>query len=189
MSVGNVIHEMRRLFKKETPNKKTIQLDYLIEQLVEVLGADLRDKEITVALDLFPDLPATEADAVQIQQVLHNLIQNASEALDVQSPHSKELTIRTKYSDLGVTVEIEDNGTGISEPERVFEAFFTTKEDGLGVGLSISRSIAEAHGGTLTAADRDRGGARFSLTLPRRALKLTDDAVTEYSTSQTTSFN
>jgi len=189
MSVGNVIHEMRRLFKKETPNKKTIQLNYLIEQLVEVLGADLRDKEITVALDLFPDLPATEADAVQIQQVLHNLIQNASEALDVQSPHSKELTIRTKYSDLGVTVEIEDNGTGISEPERVFEAFFTTKEDGLGVGLSISRSIAEAHGGTLTAADRDRGGARFSLALPRRALKLTDDAVTEYSTSQTTSFN
>ena len=189
MSVGNVIHEMRRLFKKETPNKKTIQLDYLIEQLVEVLGADLRDKEITVALDLLPDLPATEADAVQIQQVLHNLIQNASEALDVQSPHSKELTIRTKYSDLGVTVEIEDNGTGISEPERIFEAFFTTKEDGLGVGLSISRSIAEAHGGTLTAADRDRGGARFSLALPRRALKLTDDAVTEYSTSQTTSFN
>jgi signal transduction histidine kinase len=168
MSVGNVIHEMRRLFKKETPNKKTIQLNYLIEQVVEVLGADLRNKEITVALDLLPDLPATEADAVQIQQVLLNLIQNASEALDAQSPHSKELTIRTKCSDLGVTVEVEDNGTGVPDPERIFEAFFTTKEEGLGVGLSISRSIAEAHGGTLTASDREGGGARFNLTLPRR---------------------
>jgi PAS domain S-box-containing protein len=168
MSVGNVIHEMRRLFKKEKPNKRTMQLNYLIEQVVEVLGADLRNKQITVTLDLLPDLPATEADAVQIQQVLLNLIQNASEALEAQSPHSKELTIRTKCSDLGVTVEIEDNGTGVSEPERIFDAFFTTKEQGLGVGLSISLSIAEAHGGTLTAADRDGGGARFSLTLPRR---------------------
>ena len=169
MSVGNVIHEMRRLFKREAPNKKTIQLNHLIEQVVEVLGADLGNREITVALNLLPDLPTTEADAVQIQQVLLNLIQNAGEALEVRSPHSKELTIRTKSSDLGVTVEIEDNGTGISDPERIFEAFFTTKEGGLGVGLSISRSIAETHGGTLTAADRDGGGARFSLTLPRRS--------------------
>jgi PAS domain S-box-containing protein len=169
MSVGNVIHEMRRLFKKETPNKKTIQLNYLIEQVVEVLGSDLRNKQITVALELLPDLPVTEADPVQIQQVLHNLIENASEALEAESPHSKELTIRTKCSDLGVTVEIEDNGTGVPEPEKIFEAFFTTKKEGLGVGLSISRSIAEAHGGTLTAADREGGGACFSLTLPRRA--------------------
>ena len=169
MSVGNVIHEMRQLFKRETPNKKTIQLNDLIEQVVEVLGADLRNKEITVVLDLLPDLPTTEADAVQIQQVLLNLVQNACEALDAQSPHSKELTIRTRSSDLGVTVEIEDNGTGVPEPERIFEAFFTTKKEGLGVGLSISRSIAEAHGGTLTGADRDGGGACFSLTLPRRS--------------------
>ena len=115
--------------------------NYLIEQVVEVLSADLRNKEITVALDLLPDLPATEADAVQIQQVVHNLIQNASEALEVQSRDSKELMIRTKWSGLGVTVEIEDNGTGVPEPEWIFEAFFTTKEDGLGAGI---RSAAQS---------------------------------------------
>jgi signal transduction histidine kinase len=166
MSVGNVIHEMRRLFKRETPNKKTIHLNSLIEQVVEVLGADLRNKQITVTLDLLPDLPATEADAVQIQQVLLNLIQNASEALEVQSPNSKELTIRTRCSDLAITVEIEDNGTGVPEPERIFEAFFTTKKEGLGIGLAISRSIVEAHGGTLVATNRSGSGACFSLTLP-----------------------
>ena len=150
MSVGNVIHEMRRLFKRETPNKRTIQLNYLIEQVVEVLGADLRNKEITVALDLLPDLPATEADAVQIQQVLLNLIQNASEALDVQSPHSKELQL---YKELTWSwVEIEDNGSGVPEPEKIFEASSPPRK-----GRSWADQPLHCRAWrTLTAADCDR---------------------------------
>jgi C4-dicarboxylate-specific signal transduction histidine kinase len=95
------------------------------------------------------------------------LIQNAKDALLAQSSGSKRLTIRTLYSDQSITIEVEDNGPGIANLERIFEAFFTGKHEGLGVGLSISRSIAEAHGGTLTAANQDDGGALFSLTLPR----------------------
>jgi C4-dicarboxylate-specific signal transduction histidine kinase len=166
MSVGNVVHEMRRLFKQQRPNRQAIDLNNLVEQALGLLEPDLRGRGILLSLELMADLPATEADAIQIQQVLLELVENACEALS-QSSGSKEVTVRTLCDHRSVSVEIEDNGFGIASPERVFEAFFTSKPEGLGVGLAISRSIAEAHGGTLQAANRVHGGACFRLTLPR----------------------
>jgi signal transduction histidine kinase len=113
MSVGNVVHKMRRLFKREPPNKKPIQINHLIEQVLELLDTDLRNEEITIFLEVLPDLAVIEADAVQIQQVLLNLMHNARDALLPQSSASKRVTIRTLCSDHTVTVEVEDNGPGI----------------------------------------------------------------------------
>jgi signal transduction histidine kinase len=167
MAVGNVMHEMQRLFKRQEPNRNTIQMNDLIVQVLKVLEPDLRDRNIVVSLNLSTELPNTEADAIQIQQVLLNLVRNASEAVLERASGQKEIKIQTLFSDDEVTVEVEDNGFGIITPERIFEAFFTSKDEGLGVGLSISRSIAEAHGGALVATNLEDGGARFSLTLPR----------------------
>jgi len=167
MAVGNVMHGMRRLFKQEEPNRSTVQMNGLIVQVLKVLEPDLRDKNIVVSLNLSTELPNTEADAIQIQQVLLNLVRNASEAVLERASGQREIKIRTLFSDNEVTVDVEDSGFGISTPERIFEAFFTSKNEGLGVGLSISRSIAEAHGGALVATNLEDGGARFSLTLPR----------------------
>ena len=161
------MHEMRRLFKQQEPNRSTIQMNDLIVQVLKVVEPDLRDRNIVVSLNLSTELPNTEADAIQIQQVLLNLVRNASEAVLERASGQKEIKIRTLFSDDEVTVEVEDSGFGIVTPERIFEAFFTSKNEGLGVGLSISRSIAEAHGGALVATNLEDGGARFSLTLPR----------------------
>jgi PAS domain S-box len=167
MAVGNVIHEMRRLFKQEEPNRSIVQMNDLILQTLKVLEPDLRDRNIVVSLNLSTELPHTEADAILIQQVLLNLTRNASEAVLERVSGQREIIIRTLFSDAEITVEVEDTGFGIATPDRIFEAFFTTKDEGLGVGLSISRSIAEAHGGALVATNLEDGGARFSLTLPR----------------------
>lgn len=166
MSVGNVVHEMRQLFKQQRPNRQAIGLNNLVEQVLRLMESDLRSRGILVSLKLIADLPTTEADGIQIQQILLELVENACEALS-QCSGSKEVTVRTLCDHRSVSVEIEDNGLGIASPERIFEAFFTSKQEGIGVGLAISRSIAEAHGGTLEATNRDHGGACFRLTLPR----------------------
>jgi PAS domain S-box-containing protein len=171
MSVGNVVHEMRRLFRRQQPNRQAIELNNLVEQVLRLTQPDLGNRGIIVSLELMADLPTTEADGIQIQQVLFNLIENAWEVL-TQSSGSKEVTVRTFCDHESVSVEIEDNGVGITSPERIFEAFFTSKPGSLGVGLAISRSIAEAHGGTLEASSRVHGGACFRLTLPRSPTEL-----------------
>jgi len=167
MAVGNVVHEVRELFKRQVPNRSTIQLNDLIEQVLKVLEPALRDRNILVSVELHPHLPVAEADAIQIQQVLMNLIRNAAEALKQQSSAFQKIMIRTFFSEESVTVAVEDSGPGIVAPDRIFQAFVTSKEEGLGVSLAISRSIAEAHGGNLVASNLKNGGARFSLTLPR----------------------
>ena len=166
VSVSNVVHEMRQLFRQQQPNRQAIGLNNLVEQVLRLMEPDLRNRGIIVSLELMADLPTTEADGIQIQQVLLKLVENACEALE-QSSGSKEVMVRTLCDQGSVSVEIEDNGLGITSPERIFEAFFTSKPEGLGVGLTISRSIAEAHGGTLEGSNRVPGGACFRLTLPR----------------------
>ncbi|WP_187142968.1 PAS domain-containing sensor histidine kinase [Terriglobus albidus] len=170
MAVGNVVHETRALFKHQSPSRSTIQLNDLVKQVLKLLEPTLRARNIQVSADLHPGLPTTEADAIQIQQVLINLIHNASEALVPQYPHPQTITVRTLLSDDSVIVEVDDSGRGIEAPERIFDAFFTNKDERLGVGLSVSRSIAEAHGGSLIAINLKNCGARFRLSLPRNSL-------------------
>ena len=125
---------------------------------------------MTVDLDLAPDLPPTVGDAIQLQQVVLNLMVNAFAAMGGPELKARRLLVRTGRSSDGSRVEavFEDSGAGIAADliDRVFEPFVTTKPDGLGMGLAICRSIVEQHGGQLRAANNPAGGATFSLALP-----------------------
>jgi C4-dicarboxylate-specific signal transduction histidine kinase len=120
-------------------------------------------------MSLAPDLPAIEGDPIQIQQVLINLVRNAFDAMRDTPPSRRIVEIATNSNGDGtISVTVRDYGCGISEKtrERLFEQFFTTKEEGLGMGLAIVRSIVEAHGGSIAAENADGGGAHFHLRLP-----------------------
>jgi signal transduction histidine kinase len=122
-------------------------------------------------MSLARNLPAIEGDPSQIQQVLINLVRNAFDAMRDTPPSGRKVEIATNYNGDGtICVAVRDYGSGIPEPmlERLFEQFFTTKEEGLGMGLAIVRSIVEAHGGSIAAENADGGGARFRFRLPTK---------------------
>jgi signal transduction histidine kinase len=112
-----------------------------------------------------PDVPAVSIDQVQVQQVLINLMRNAVEAM-AASPGRKRLTVRASRDGELVRVEVRDTGPGVGDTEKIFDAFFTTKASGMGMGLAVSRSIVESHGGHLWAEQNSEGGASFIFTLP-----------------------
>jgi signal transduction histidine kinase len=131
--------------------------------------ATMSENGVSLKMRLSDGLPHILADKVQLQQVILNLIMNAIEAMSEVAEGSRELLIETSSAEAGgVFFTISDSGPGLPQInlDRLFEAFYTTKASGLGMGLSICRSIVEAHGGRLTAANRPDGGARFQFTLP-----------------------
>ena len=137
-----------------------------VERLVR--GERLRHG-VTVELDLAPDLPPTTGDPIQLQQVIVNLMLNAFAAMDQPGRVTRRLLVRTRAADGGrVEAEFQDSGAGIAAEviDRLFEPFVTTKPDGLGMGLSICRTILDNHRGALRAANHPAGGAVFTLTLP-----------------------
>jgi signal transduction histidine kinase len=134
-----------------------------------MLQPDAAERSCKIEISLARDLPHIEGDPTQVQQVLINLVSNAIDAMR-DTPHSRRIVeITTNHNGDGtILVGVRDYGSGISETthERLFEQFFTTKEEGLGMGLAIVRSIVEAHGGSIVAENADGGGARFRFRLP-----------------------
>jgi signal transduction histidine kinase len=128
-------------------------------------------RRIAIRTDLVPGLPKVKADRVQLQQVVLNLMMNGMDAMSESNGRAKELLIHARGDESQVTVRVEDSGVGLEaeEAEKVFNPFFTTKPHGIGMGLSISRSIIESHEGRLWASARPSGGAVFQFTLPIRA--------------------
>jgi signal transduction histidine kinase len=144
-------------------------LNHVVESVTRMLHADAAANFCKVETSLSPDLPAIEGDPTQLQQVMVNLIRNAFEAMRNTPPNRRAVEITTKHNGRGgVSVAVRDYGCGISEAtgEHLFQQFFTTKQEGLGMGLAIVRSIIESHGGTITAENADRSGARFHFHLP-----------------------
>jgi len=119
-----------------------------------------------VETELLSGLPMIEADHVQIQQTLINLVHNAIEAMDGVTDRAKLLLLNSRRQGEELLIQVRDNGSGIKDPTAIFEPFFTTKESGMGMGLSISRSIVEAHGGRIWATVNEDAGMTFSFTLP-----------------------
>lgn len=145
-----------------------LSVNEVIRQVTGLLNADFLAHHIWITLRLADDLPSVLADRIQLQQVLVNLVQNAIEAMqDAPGRHAIFITSR-REGDALVTIEVRDTGKGIGagDAERIFEAFYTTKTDGMGMGLAISRSILEAYGGTIAATPDGSRGTIFRLTLP-----------------------
>lgn len=166
---GDVVKRLRTMVKKHDIEAKEVDLEGAIRECVEMVkvDCDLRGVRLILALG---QLPTIVADEIQIQQVLLNLLRNALDAMEAPCPHGgRELRIETELTaPEEISVIVADQGTGIADSDLdcVFEPFFSTKASGLGVGLSISRKIIEAHGGSLRAHSNPGGGAVFRITLP-----------------------
>ena len=166
---SEVIARIRALAKRHAPRKDRLDLNRKISEVLALVEHEARDKAIEIDTRLDAALPPVVGDRVQLQQVLLNLVMNAIDAMSAVEGRPRELTIVTKpTADGAVTVEVRDCGVGLDTQagERLFEAFYTTKPEGLGIGLSISRSIIRAHGGELHATANVPHGAVFAFSLP-----------------------
>jgi len=167
---GAIISRMRSFVRKQQPHSVPLDIDELVRESVRMMEFELRHQQIRPHLELSANMPKVLGDAVQIEQVLVNLLFNALEAMGESRSSGNGLTVRTSLHDQGRSVQvcIVDTGCGISPEnmQRLFEPFFTTKPKGLGMGLNICRSIIESQGGRLWAAPNPHRGMRFSFTVP-----------------------
>jgi PAS domain S-box-containing protein len=167
---GEIISRIRLLFKKGTPERELVDINEVIREMIVLLRNEAMRYSISVRTEPEADLPRVVGDRVQLQQVLMNLMINGIDALkDVDG--TRELIIKSQRAENGqVLVSVSDTGAGLppQQADQIFDAFFTTKQHGTGMGLRISRSIVESHGGRLWAADNSPRGASFYLTLPAK---------------------
>lgn len=167
---SDVIKRIRSLIYKTAPERAPVHLNQVIQETVNLVSGQAAQSQVQIETDLMPSLPEVLGDRIQLQQVLLNLVNNGIDALAQMVGRARLLTIRSA-SDNGeqVKISVEDNGVGISTEvmTRLFEPFFTTKTEGVGMGLAISRSIIEAHGGHLCAESSADHGTIFQFVLPR----------------------
>lgn len=163
---GQIICHMRGYVRKDELPRMPHEINPLVESALQLIGAELRHHDARLGLCLQPGLPPVVVDAIQIQQVILNLVRNSLEALE--QSHERRVWINTARRGEEVVVQVLDSGPGLpaAVAERQFEPFVTTKADGLGMGLSICKSIVEAHGGKLNYTPREGGGSAFGFTLP-----------------------
>jgi len=166
---GEVIRQMRALVRKDEPRLELLDFNRVITDIVRLLHSDMLNRKVRIALELDPKLRPANGDNAQLQQVMLNLVLNAFDAMKDTPEDRRMVVVRTRQlDDASIRVEVSDTGTGIS-PDRlanVFEPFRSSKREGLGLGLSISRSIVEAHKGRIWAENNPDCGATFYFTLP-----------------------
>jgi PAS domain S-box-containing protein len=166
---SDVIARLRALFRKKIAPTKAVDLNEATEEVIALLSSELQRAGLIVRVELAEDLPCVAGDRVQLQQVVLNLLVNASEAMRGIDDRPRRLTIRTERDvDDGVRLSVGDEGVGLpQDSEQLFQAFYTTKSGGMGIGLSVSRSIIENHRGRLQADPNCGPGATFSFCIPR----------------------
>jgi PAS domain S-box-containing protein len=167
---SDIISRVRLLFQKGPPQREPLDVNGIIEEMIALLRNQASRYSISISSDLASDLPKVSADHVLLQQVLMNLMLNGIEAMMDRQPPGR-LTVKSQRTENGqILISITDTGAGLSpeQAEQIFNAFFTTKPHGTGMGLPISRSIIESHGGRLWAADNSPRGATFCFTLPTK---------------------
>jgi C4-dicarboxylate-specific signal transduction histidine kinase len=166
---SEVIGRIRSLVKKVPQRRDRLDINKAILEVVALTDSEVHRHRVTLQTDLSRDMPLVPADRIQLQQVLLNLIANAIEAMSGLDDRPRELTVATGGSNSNdVFVEVRDSGLGLDPAslDRLFDSFYTTKRDGIGMGLAISRSIVESHGGKLWATPNQPHGAVFRFTLP-----------------------
>ena len=167
--VGEIVSRLRGLAKKAPPRRESVDVNDVIREVVALSQPKLTRHRVQLVSRLADRMPRVTADSLQLQQVVLNLLVNAVEAMDGVTDRPRELTITSAAGETDeALIEVRDTGVGLdpTNTDRLFQSFYTTKADGMGMGLAISRSIVAAHGGRLSAAPNEPHGARFRLTLP-----------------------
>jgi C4-dicarboxylate-specific signal transduction histidine kinase len=166
---SDVITRIRSLITKATPEKSHVEINRLIEETATLAEGQAARNNVIIKLELAPDSPVVVGDGIQLQQVILNLVMNGIEAMTSNADRARALTLQSTENGGQIRVAVADSGIGLSEEvkSRLFEPFFTTRTKGMGMGLSISRSIIEAHGGRLWAESSGSGGSIFQFTLPK----------------------
>ena len=169
LRAAEVVQRLRAFLRKDAPRRELCDARDVVREAASLIDDEARRAGVALHLDLDPHDATVEIDAIQVEQVVLNLLRNALEAMDERSPGPHSIVVQTvTTSNGGVEVRVRDNGPGlpVDDVQQLFEAFFTTKEKSLGMGLSISQKIVEAQGGALWGAANREGGATFGFTLP-----------------------
>ena len=165
---GEIIHRLRNLVRRRPTERKTAAINAVVSDVIRLAEVDTRQHDIRLEVQLHDPLPAVQIDAVQIQQVVLNLIRNATDAMENTEPERRIVRVRTfPTAQREIQIDVSDNGIGLpSDTAELYNPFFTTKATGIGLGLSISRSIVGNHGGRLWYSANPGGGTTFHFTLP-----------------------
>lgn len=169
MRAGEVVQRIQALVAKAPPRRDWLNMNAAISEVIALVRTELQRNHITLQTELSEALPLIRGDRIQLQQIILNLVMNAIEAMSGAGQPARILSICSRQDGAhGILVAVRDTGPGLNHgaPERVFDAFYSTKQEGMGMGLAISRTIAESHGGKLSAASGQPRGALFELRLP-----------------------
>lgn len=166
---SEVITRIRALLQKASPQMEPVDVNEVIREVLRLVDSEVQGDGVTMKTELAADVPAVCGDRIQLQQVMLNLIMNGIDAMRMMSDRPRELLVKSVRHPEGVLIQVQDSGPGLDpdHADRIFEPFFTTKPEGIGMGLSIARSIVEAHGGRLWATPGSSHGTVFQFTLPQ----------------------
>ena len=169
---GSVMERLHALAGNRPLERRVLDVNEVVTDILRLVAGDARRRGVALSTELMPSLPAIAADRVCLQQVMLNLLLNAMDAVDQVEANERQVMVRTRPLDDAVEVAVSDTGRGIPADRlpRLFDAFFTTKKEGLGLGLAVACSIIDAHGGRLWAEDHGGCGATFRVTLPASAV-------------------
>jgi signal transduction histidine kinase len=168
---SEVVNRLRGLFTRKEVAAESVDLNDAVREVIALTASELRQGSVVVREELADELPAVTGDRVQLQQVILNLLLNAADAMSGVDDRPRDLVVRTGRDEGGgVCVSVQDSGVGFApqDSERLFEAFYTTKSQGMGIGLSVSRSVIEGHHGRLWAVRNEGPGATFTFSVPAR---------------------
>jgi PAS domain S-box-containing protein len=188
---NDVIERVSGLLRREAPVHAPVDLNAGLDEVVKVLRADLVARRISLTVELAPDLPRVFGDRVQLQQVALNLLMNACDAVEHQHDETRRISLRTSVDENSVVVSVSDQGAGLTDEEvaRAFEPFFTTRVNGMGLGLPICQMILDLHDGALEAAPNDGRGMRFSFRLPALSSSTAESPFAVPATGRSTLFD
>jgi PAS domain S-box-containing protein len=165
---SEVITRLRALFSKKKSESEPLDLNEAAREVIALVSGEIQRNNIILKQELSDRLPAVNGDRIQLQQVILNLLRNASDAMREIEDRPRQVVLRTELEDEHVRLSVQDSGVGFTPEvaEQMFESFYTTKSDGMGIGLSVSRSIIEANRGRLWATVNDGPGATFAFSIP-----------------------